>query len=132
MTMQTSRAQRRQLERENANRSQVLEPVPRETWPSSMHDERRTRVWRSARYVVQEYAEADGTVRLSINRTTLSGNRWLDQISWEELQQIKNELGYFAHCALEIYPPLLDEVNVAACRHLWVVSEPPSFMWRRR
>ena len=36
MTMQTSRAQRRQLERENANRSQVLEPVPREMTPAEL------------------------------------------------------------------------------------------------
>lgn len=128
-----TRAQRRQLERENNNRGGVLELVPIEQWPRGMlNDKSRTRVWRSGRYLVQEFAEADGVVRLSINRASISGNRWIDQISWEELQQIKNELGFFAHCAVEVYPPLLDEVNVANMRHLWILAEPPAFMWRSR
>lgn len=127
-----TRAQRRQLERENQALGNALQPIPAKDWPPQRADgDRRTRVWRSRNYLVQEFLTEDGTVRLSINRTTLQGNRWLDQLSWEELQQIKNELGFFAHCAIELYPPLLDEVNCANIRHLFVLKEPPSFMWRR-
>lgn len=86
---------------------------------------------RSREFLVQEFeAQAPAVVRLSINRVELAGDRWVDGISWEELQRIKSECGYGQADAVEIYPPKDDEVNVANMRHLWVLRDPLSFAWR--
>ena len=129
------RAQRRRSERESNTRSVALQPLPPESWPVGVNrgeQAKRTRAWRSRDYIVQEFIEAGGVVRLSINRTKLNGNRWLDGIAWEEIQAIKNELGFFAQCAVELYPPVLDEINVGNMRHIWLLEQPPAFMWRAR
>lgn len=88
------------------------------------------RVFRSRDYLVQVYV-SDGDIRISACRTELdSEGYWKDGISWEELQRIKNECGFADKCAVEIYPPEADVVNVANMRHLWIY-EPP-FMWRSK
>lgn len=136
--IKTARSERRRTARENDNRSSALLPVPLAQWPVERHginslpDAVRTRMWWSNKFLVQEFvAPAPALFRLSINRTAMRGNTWLDQISWEELQQIKNEVGYFAHTAVEVYPPLLDEVNDANIRHLWILGEQLPFVWVR-
>lgn len=133
MGIPSSREQRRQLVRDNAKLSLALAEVPRSAWPDSMHlAENLRRVWRSRNFLVQEFIEPGLVCRLSISRSELAGDRWKDGISWDELQSIKNELGWFAHFAIEIYPPLRDEVNVANIRHLWVLNEAPAFAWRNK
>ena len=128
MTITASRAQRRQLARDNAKQPAKLELVPRELWPTSTVDVDRLRVWRSREFVVQEFtARPPAVVRLSVNSTTLSGDRWQDGITWDDLQRIKNECGYALYDAVEIYPAQTDVVNVANMRHLWVMREKVSF-----
>lgn len=136
MTIVTTRAQRRELERQNAKMPRELREVPRDEWPLEhrIAASRILRVWRSRDYLVQEYAEpAPVLVRLSVLRTTLDPKtgRWVDGITWDELQSIKTECGYGRHDALEIYPPDGDVVNVANLRHLWVMRELQSFAWRK-
>ena len=134
MSIVTSREQRRQMERNNAKLPKHLELVPPESWPLAVasHTERPIAVWRSRNFLVQKYlAPAPAIARLSVHRTTLDGERWADQITWDELQQAKNEVGYFAHTCVEVYPPMRDLVNVANIRHLWVLAEPLPFAWRK-
>lgn len=133
MSIVTTREQRRQLERDNAKWPKHLEPVPRSMWPESMHlDDNLLAVFRSRTFLVMKFAaEKPAIVRLSVNRTTLSGDRWADNITWDELQAIKLELGYFSEDAVEVYPPATDVVNVANMRHLWILTEPLPFAWRR-
>ena len=134
MSIVTSREQRRQMERNNAKLPKHLELVPPESWPLAVasHTERPIAVWRSRNFLVQKYiAAAPAIARLSVHRTTLDGQRWADQISWDDLQQVKNEVGYFAHTCVEVYPPMRDLVNVANIRHLWVLAEPLPFAWRK-
>lgn len=85
-------------------------------------------VWRSNRFAVQIYNESP--VRLSIVRTAIKkdGN-WKEGISWEELQEIKNQCGYTNQTAIELFPPEKHLVNVANIRHLWIIPDP-EFMWR--
>lgn len=63
-----TRAQRRQLERENAKRPAVLTEVPRTQWPNGVQQPDCVRVWVSRDYLVQEFACVDPLVnaRLSI------------------------------------------------------------------
>lgn len=44
-----------------------------------------------------------------------------DDISWDELQQVKNELLGEEVTAIEIFPAAYDLVNEAPIRHLWAV-----------
>ncbi len=128
----TSRDQRRRLKRDNAAYSHAFVEISREAWPRSVNDPGRLRVWRNRDFLVQEFkADGPALVRLSINRTSLSGDRWTEGITWDELQAIKAAVGYPFADAVEIYPSVADEVNVANMRHLWVMREPISFAWRR-
>jgi hypothetical protein len=132
---QTTRPQRRELARLQQRYTSELEPVPRSAWPAEVQQskgDQRTRVWRSREFLVQEFAATlPAVARLSVSRIEVQGQRWADGIAWDELQRIKNQLGYFAHCAVEVFPPVLDEVNVANIRHLWVLSQVPAFVWSR-
>lgn len=133
MTIHTTRAQRRQLERDNAKLPAALQLLPRDDWPPHLQTPERLRVWRSRDHLVQEFTAAiPALVRLSVNRTTLQGQRWADNITWDELQAIKAQCGYAHHSAVEVYPSRDDEVNVANMRHLWVLAEPLPFAWRTR
>lgn len=124
----------RELERENAKHPVTLTEVPRNTWSEPMLTAIRgpRRVWRSREFLVQEFLEpaAGVLVRLSVNRTQLSGGRWSENITWDELQRIKREVGYGTSDAVEVYPCDADVVNVANMRHLWVLAEPLPFAWR--
>ncbi len=60
MTM-TTRAHRRQLERENAKRPAVLTEVPRSQWPDGGRQPDRVRVWVSRDYLVNRLMVACGT-----------------------------------------------------------------------
>lgn len=130
MTIQTTRAQRRQLERENARYPTALKIVPREDWPNPAAPQ--LRVLRSRDFLVQEFAaDSPAAVRLSVCRTSLAGDRWQDGITWDELQRLKRECGYGDRDAIEVFPADVDVVNVANMRHLWVMAEPVPCAWRK-
>ena len=128
-----TRAERRQLARDNAKLPAKLVEVHKDEWPPSMANAKAApqKVYRSRDYLVQIFSVPGfpDIKRLSISRTTLQGGRWLDNISWDELQRLKSELGYFHRDAIEIYPPDHDVVNVANMRHLWVLAELVPFGW---
>lgn len=90
------------------------------------------RALRNNQFMVQVYKEEFAT-RLSINKIAINkdGTRWKDGITWDEIQNIKNNAGYRNFCALEIYPPEDDKVDVANMRHIFVTSEEPLFLWKR-
>lgn len=130
----TNRAQRRQMERDNAKWPLSLQLIRHDEWPENVRNSTHgpIRVWRSRHFLVQEFhAAGPVTVRLSVCRTTLSGDRWQEGISWDELMLIKAQTGYAGLDAVEIYPAERDIVNVANMRHLWVLTEPLPFAWRK-
>ncbi|TDR82151.1 DUF7694 domain-containing protein [Paludibacterium purpuratum] len=108
-----------------------LEAVPAGQWPKARAVRPPFKVWRSRKFLVQAFMEAEAVVRLSICRTKLDGSRWEDGITWDELQEIKAEVGYADFDAVEIFPRASDVVNVANMRHLWVMPGPVSFAWRK-
>ncbi len=130
---QINRAQRREANKgllvESLRQPSALCEVPAAQWP-----ERRpaglSRVWRSRGFLVQEYTEKAGAVRLSVNRAAVgAGGHWEQDITWEELQQLKAECGYADRWAVEVYPPAAAVVNVANMRHLWLIAEAPAYAW---
>ena len=130
MGITATKAQRRQLERDNAKLPATLREVPRDEWPNPTAPQ--LRVLRSRDFLVQEFA-ADGParVRLSVCRTALAGDRWQDGIAWDDLQRLKRECGYGNADAIEVFPADADVVNVANMRHLWVMAEPVACAWRK-
>jgi len=110
----------------------TLKPVPKENWPARCHDPKRSNVWVNAYFLVQEFQEDNGVIRLSVNATSIaSSGRWKDSISWDALQEIKSSVGYGDRDAVEIYPRDSDVVNVANMRHMWITPEPIAFAWRK-
>ena len=131
MSITTTREQRREMARESAKWPAALKEIPRSEWPNL--DGPQLRVLRSREYLVQEF-DGDGPVlvRLSINITSMDGARWADGISWEDLQRLKAEAGYALHDAVEVFPSVMDVVNVANMRHLWVMRDKLPFAWRAK
>jgi len=104
--------------------------VPRDKWPQSAL-EKLHQVWRSNSFMAQVVVEANGIYRVSVNRTAIGEDmRWIDGITWEELQGIKGEIGFGDKMAVEVYPSDSEVVNVANMRHLWVLPEPLPFAWK--
>ncbi len=131
--MHPSREALREIERENRRYPvNAFVEVPREQWPGNPPP-RLIRALRSRDFMVQAYDEAAGIIRLSVHRCAFSiaTGRWKDGIRWDDLQHIKTLAGYGDMCAVEIYPPLADEVNVANIRHLFILPEPPAYMWTK-
>jgi len=126
-----NRELRRSMKHENRHRPACLTLVPRDQWPSES-DPSRIEVWISRKILVQVFDEGNGTQRLSINRTVIRPDGgWADGLTWDELQDIKRQVGRGDQWAVEIYPSDQEVVNVANLRHLWLLPEPPSFGWRK-
>lgn len=127
-------AMHKQLQRDNSRQGEKLAEVPQGEWPDSLRiaKVRPFRVWRSRKFLVQEFAELDGVIRLSVNRTAIQRDgRWVDGITWDHLQALKAEAGYGKRDAVEVFPPDYDLVDVANMRHLWVLPYKLPFAWRK-
>lgn len=124
-----TRAQRKEMERENSRWPAALREIPRSEWPRQPPGV--IAVWRSRAFLVQVYDESGGMIRLSVCRTTIAAGRWVDGITWDDLQRLKRECGYGDRDALELFPADRDVVNVANLRHLWLPAQPVPFAWRK-
>ena len=111
------------LKKENTKAPIELTKVPKELWPTiPKHHTKPEKVFYSKTFMVQEYKEGYST-RLSICRTSIDENgAWKADIQWEELQEIKRQVGYGDRLAVEIFPTDKNIVNVANMRHLWIID----------
>lgn len=91
------------------------------------------RAWRSRDYLAMLYRDRNGHARLSVNRVDRdpAGRDWLDGITWDELQRVKQET-VGDRWAVEVYPPKRELVDVHNIRHLWILDTPPDYAWTRR
>lgn len=123
--MKPSKDHLRALRAENRKYGHAFVQIPPEQWQADPNDHTaryRNRVWRSRFFLVQEFVEEDGVIRLTINRTDVNRDgEWKDGITWQELQDIKREIGFGDHAAIEVFPPERYTVNVANMRHLWIM-----------
>lgn len=88
------------------------------------------KVYKNDEFLVQVFNLDGEPTRLTVNKVKRKGNNWADGITWDQLMQVKRLLGFAQQCAIEIYPPDEDIVNVANMRHLWVV-DMPDFAWKK-
>lgn len=127
-----SRNERRALEAENKKQPITLRKLLLHEWPQTCTPHSALiEVWRSRYFLVQVYAELDGYERLSICRTSHTGDSWADGMTWDELMEVKRQVGRGQRDALEVYPADRDIVNVANMRHLWLPLAPVWFAWRK-
>jgi hypothetical protein len=89
-------------------------------------------VWRSREFLAQLFRDPTGE-RLSVNRTVFDhgSGRWIDGMTWDDLQRVKRECGFGLRWAVEVYPPDDDIVNAANMRHLWLLPVAPEYGWRK-
>lgn len=128
MTSQIRKIQR-QMARDNAYRPPILEMVPEYEWPEH-YDPKRIEVWISNKYLVQVFTEDNFVLRVSVCRTSVRQiGGWSDGLSWDDLQDIKRQIGREDSYAIEVYPRDRDIVNVANMRHLWILPEPLDVGW---
>jgi hypothetical protein len=129
MNRHERRAASQHLRKENATYPDQLCSVPEIEWPR--REPGMIALCRSSRFLVQVYDAGGGKYRLSVCRTEINNKgEWQDNITWEELQEIKNQCGFSHLDAIEIYPRQADVVNVANMRHLWVLPIQIAFAWR--
>ncbi|MBD1554274.1 DUF7694 domain-containing protein [Pseudomonas typographi] len=126
--MNPDRNQWRLLAKQNAKEPVCLRRVPEGEWTGEPPP-RIIEVWRSRAFLVQVFDEANGYQRMSICRTAHNGQSWADQVTWEELMQLKRECGRGDRDAVEVFPADQDIVNVANMRHLFFPPEPLTFKW---
>jgi hypothetical protein len=128
------------LRAENAKYGHCLREIPPDDWPTTAtiraaggSGTKPLAVYRSKNFLVQIFDEPKyGSVRLSVCRTRLTRDGlWEDGITWDELMQIKREVGMADRCAVEVYPADANIVNVANMRHLWILREGMVFGWSR-
>jgi len=125
------------LERENKNWSRELKEIPPEDWPEMKWTNKPIKVFRSDRILVQVFQEDQGLIRIAANicEIVMSVNppfwKYKDGLTWNDLQKIKNEVGYANKDAVEIFPNADDEVEIFNIRHLWVCPTPVWFAWRK-
>lgn len=106
-----------------------LTPVPKWKWPAN-NDRKRIEVWLSDKYLVQVFDEGH-SLRMSVNRVTVRNDgEWDENLTWDELQEIKGQIGRGKKYAIEIYPRDCDVVNVANMRHLWILPKMLPMGWR--
>ncbi len=114
--MKPDRKQRRTLVKAKAKQPSFLRQVPREQWlnfgPPDLLE-----VWRSRGFLVQIYSEPGAFQRMSVCRAQHNSEGWVDEITWDELMQLKRECGRGNKDALEVFPADVDILNVANMRH---------------
>lgn len=126
------RAKSRYLREQNRKYSFAMQSISRDLWPGCMPSRMPESVWRSCQFLAQVFPAKGGAQRISVSRTELdlAGN-WRSDISWDDLQQVKNECGFADRWAVEVFPPAEELVNVANMRHLWITQYPP-FAWIKK
>lgn len=132
MNRRAKRNAQKTLDRVSKHYSDKFIQIMPEEWPSLPKEyAQRIYVFRNNRFLVQVFKE-NTSLRISVNRTELDKNgRWKDDISWDEMQDIKNRIGYHDCMFVEIYPRDVDVVNVANMRHLWMVDHNTNIGWKR-
>lgn len=108
-----------------------MEKVPEGEWAHlNSHDSSNPviSVFKSDKFLVQIRRQRT-SIRLSINKIAHTFEKgkpiWKDGITWDELQEIKNQCGFEKDWFSEYYPPRDEVVNIANIRHLWIMDKRP-------
>ena len=121
---------RKDMAAANKKRPATMTPLPKDQWPEPK-GAAPVEVWISRYYLAQVYDEGKKyqmagkpVLRVSVCRTTINDNwEWEENLSWDELMEIKRQIGRGEEYAVEVLPADKDIVNVANMRHFWIMPE---------
>jgi hypothetical protein len=84
-----------------------------------------TEGWISCNFIAEVYRHTGtGEEMISINCVSKgSDGRWIGDITWDELMQVKREISRGEAFAIEIFPSDSDVIDTNNIRHLWVISD---------
>lgn len=129
MTRKEIREKQKYLRQQNSRYSKEFVEISDNDFPCELRN--LVKALRNNSFLVQIYKDND-SIRLSICRTEIDNQgKWIANITWEDLQEIKKQMGYGDRTAVEIYPKEKDIVNVANMRHLWIVDNL-DIGWKKR
>lgn len=106
--------------------------LPKARWPTERQPGNLKAVWISKDYLVQIYEETENVIRLSINCVKLKGSKWVDSITWDTMQAIKDAVGFENFWAVEVFPMQQELLNLANIRYLFVSPKKPRYAWSKR
>lgn len=88
-------------------------------------------IWESRYFAVRVVKYSDKLEKLGIHRVTpdIKAGTWEGNISWDEIQELKNQCGRGDKLAIEIYPPDDRLINEGNFRHIWVIDETLPYLW---
>lgn len=126
---------KRKIEKENKKFSNRLEKIPSDDLPDHT-DDTMLDAYRSAEYLVQVFDVSDlmpGLIQISVQRMMINRNgEFADGIPFDDLQIIKNEVGFSNYDAVEILPRHIDYYTKPNVRYIWVLTKSTlPFIWRR-
>ena len=131
-----NREQRRALEKAYrqwiATLPEELTPVSEDdsTIPYSSHPEDMLQVWRNKKFTVILWKVPAGhKITVERNEWDSKTRRHLDNITWDELMDIKRACGFGDRNAVEFYPPDNEVINIANVRHLWLLPREMTNDW---
>lgn len=115
--------------------------IPKSEWPD-LHGTNLRPMWvkRNAGFLVMAYpvpAGCGAILRLTVVRAagvSMDGRGrvvYRDGITWDDLMQVKRDVGFANEWAVEVFPADAEVVNVANMRHLWILPQAPAFAWRK-
>lgn len=92
--------------------------------PYTSHPQDLDSVWRSKKYTVMVWNVPAGT-KLTISRNEWDSHtrRYKDEITWDEIMDIKRSVGMGERNAIEFYPPDSEVINIANVRHIWILPQ---------
>jgi len=110
-----------------------LTEIPRDQFPPGKPGNMPIRAFLSQKFLVQLYDAShqfQSMIRMSVSRSGIDeSGKWADKITWDELNSIKQEIGFGSWYGMELYPRDQDIVNVANIRHLWLLPVPLNIGW---
>ena len=81
-------------------------------------------IYRNKQFLVIIFACGNGLkITVSRNEYDYKTKRQKGNISWDELQQIKNDIGYSEHTFVEFFPKESELIDIDSVRHLWLVID---------
>lgn len=133
-TQRMNRKERRQQRAENRallkTKNKELTEVPHEEWPTFPYGKIPMNIWVSKDYLVQMHISYPDMIRLSVCRSKVkTDGGWEDGLTWDELMDIKRELGFGGWYGVEVYPRDIDIINIANFRHIWLMPVPLPIGW---
>lgn len=92
--------------------------------PYTSHAMDLREVWRSKKFTVMVWNVPAGTkISVQRNEWNPTTRRYADGITWDEIMEIKRDIGLGESTGIEFFPADSEVINIANVRHIWFISD---------